>query len=67
MFSLKEYKLFQEKIRNLLSIDGETLFPFVKCSHLLLVAKTILIDLNQYLQNIPVYIKILKYNLIFFK
>ena len=53
-FLTKEFKLFQEKIRNLLSVDGETLYPFIKCSHLLLLAKSVLIDLNQSLQDIPV-------------
>ncbi len=46
----------------MLSIDGETLFPFVKCAHLLVLAKTVFIDLNQSIQDIPV----LKLNEIFY-
>ena len=51
---LKEFNLFQEKLRAIMSLDGESLFSIVKCVHLLLLAKVILLDLHENFASIQV-------------
>ena len=41
----------QEKCRSNLMLDGETVYSVVKCSHLLLLAKVLLIDLVEKLEQ----------------
>lgn len=53
-FEPQEYDLVQEKLRALLVLDGETLYPIVKCVHFLYLAKIILIDNSSHFENIPV-------------
>jgi hypothetical protein len=38
----------------MLGVDGESIFTTIKAAHLLFVAKTILLDLNDVFQNYPV-------------
>ena len=46
--------MFQEKLRLVMSLDGESLFSIAKCVHLLLLAKVILLDLHENFGNIQV-------------
>ncbi len=50
----KAYDLFQEKLRNLMSLDGESLFTIVKCIHLLVLPRIVFIELNDHFSKIKV-------------
>jgi hypothetical protein len=46
--------LFQEKLRNFMSMDGENLFTIVKCVHLLVLPRIVFIELNDFFSKIKV-------------
>ena len=46
--------MFQEKLRNLMSLDGENLFTIVKCIHLLVLPRIVFIELNDHFSKVKV-------------
>jgi len=45
----------------MLGVNGESIFTVIKAAHLLFVAKTILLDLNDMFQSYPVCLKNFKF------
>ena len=46
LFLFKEYKDFEDNLRELSSMDGESLFPVVKCIHLLMIARLVFLEIS---------------------